>query len=248
MGFSIGDIFRGANALGGDPISSFLASGLLGDKATNWLADPMDLAGERAEQTQEEVSDILSGNTRAGITQQEQQMGLLDKLQGPFRDAALNSAMPNLQSLAFGGEIDYQPSKLFELQSKVGQRGIRRRLAAQGKLDSSQRFEEEGALLQGLAAEDLQRFEQGQLAQLQTGLDSTEALNAAGQTLGGNISNLRSNLGAGLSQASSDYGAQRQSSFQGAANTVGSLAAGSRATNTQTGERAAGSNQDYVTG
>ena len=201
-----------------DPAGVLSATGLAGGEfgsGGQFIADPLDLFGIRSEQTLEEVKKISLESTRAGIAQQEDQLAELERLQGPFRESALETALPNLEALAFGGDVDFQPSKLFQLQSDIGQRGIRRKLAAQGKFGSSQRFEEESGLLQGLAAEDLGRFEAGQLALLQSGIGATDALNVAGGTLSGNIAALQSNLGAAQAAAAQAAGAQQAASLQG---------------------------------
>lgn len=210
-----------------DPGSKLLHDIGFSDEAVlgiSTIADPLDIFGTRATFTRGTIEDLLTSSTQEGLAEQRRQLEQLEQLNAPFRDVALEQSLPSLTALATGqGETGFQPSRLFQLQAEQGTRGIKRRLAAQGKLGSSQRFEETADLISGLAGEDIARFEAGNLAQLQAGIGSTEALSRAGTTLGAAGSALLSNLGAQQNIAAQNFGAQRQSSFQGAANTLGGL-------------------------
>lgn len=212
-----------------DPGSKLLSDVGFSDEAVlgvSAIADPLDIFGTRAGFTSETIDELLTGSTKAGLNEQRRQLAKLEQLNAPFRDVALEQSLPSLTALATGqGETGFQPSKLFQLQSEQGTRAIKRKLAAQGKFGSTQRFEETADLTSGLAGEDISRFEAGNLAQLQAGIGSTEALNRAGTTLGAAGSALLSNLGVQQNINRQNLGAQRQSSFQGAANTLGGLSA-----------------------
>jgi hypothetical protein len=247
MGFSLSDAFRGGgifdpksaavggiDQLGGSELGLFDPAGVLtgtgaagGELGTSaqFLADPLDLFGIRANQTAEDIHNALVSSTRRGLDEQRRQLGEIERLNEPFRREALESALPSLRALATGeGETGFQPSRLFQLQKEQGQRDIRRQAAAAGKFGSTQRQEQEADLVSGLAREDLERFERGLLAQLQAGIGSTQALSAAGQTLGAAGAALHSNLGAQQNIAQQNLGAQRQASFQSAASGLGGLA------------------------
>jgi hypothetical protein len=232
MGFSFGSIRNPFTAevgkvgagLTGDPVLGFGASKIDPDVA-EFLTDPLDLSGKRAREAQEGVNQLLLSSTRAGLEEQRGQLSELERLSAPFREAATETALPTLRALATGqGEVGFTPSKLFQLQKEQGTRGIRRRLAAQGKFGSSQRFEEEADLISQLARADVERFERGNLAQLQAGIGTTEALGAAGQTLGAAGGALLSNLGQQQNIAQQNLGAQRRASFESAASGISGLA------------------------
>ena len=202
------------------PVNQLLAQ----SEGGQFILDPLDIFGTRAEETADTINTLLTGSVKAGITEKERQLSKIEQLQKPFRDVALETALPSLTALATGvGETGFTSSKLFQLQADQGTRAIKRRLAAQGKFSSSQRFEETGDLLSKLAAEDVGRFEAGNLAQLQVGIGSTAALNKAGLALGTSGKSLLSTLGESLSTTQTNLGAQRKSSFEGAANTISGL-------------------------
>jgi hypothetical protein len=224
MGFSLSGLSAPRNLL--SPVSpgqfSLVESG---NPALQRIGDPLDILGKQAKGTREEAARIAIESTQAGLAQQRRQLEQIEQLQAPFRDVAVETALPTLRTLATGeGEIDFQPSKLAQLKTELGTRGIKRRLAAQGKFGSSQRFEETADLLSQVSAEDLARFEAANLAQLQAGIGSTEALNRAGTTLGAAGGAALRNLGQQLNIGAQQFGAQRQSSFQGAASGLSGLA------------------------
>lgn len=202
------------------PVNQLLAQSETGQIAL----DPLDLTGGRAKKKAATISDLLIGSTKRGISEAERQLSRIEQLQAPFRGQALETALPSLTALATGvGETGFKSSKLFQLQAEQGTRAIKRRLAAQGKFSSSQRFEETADLISKLSAEDVGRFEAGNLAQLQVGIGSTAALNKAGLALGTAGKSLLSSLGESLSATQTNLGAQRKSSFEGAANTISGL-------------------------
>ena len=220
MGFGIGDIF-GALATGPQSLFGSKDAG----SPLNWFLDPMDISGTRAGATQDEISRILTSSNAQNIALQESQLAEIQKLFKPFTAAAKNTALPNLSSLAFGGSLDYQPSQLFGQQLEQGREGILGQQAAGGAgLKSSNTFSRLSDLVSGLAAEDMGRFEQGNLGLLQSGIGSEGALNQASNTLGNNISASNQNVGNQLNQSFQNYGNQRQQSFQGLGSGLGGLA------------------------
>jgi hypothetical protein len=160
--------------------------------------DIFDFDSSKAQASQGRVSDILTQSAQENIALQEAQLEEIERLTAPFREAATGQALPALSALAFGGEVDFQPSQLFQQQLERGREGILRQQAGRGGLKTSRTFERLADLVGGLAAEDVGRFEQRQLGLLQTGLGSEEALRQAGTSLTGNIGAIRSGLGQGL--------------------------------------------------
>lgn len=140
----------------------------------------------------------LSESARQNIALQEEQLAEIERLTAPFRAAATDVALPTLSAFARGGDVDFTPSALFGRQLETGRQGVLRQQAARGGVKSSGTFERLADLVSGLAAEDVGRFEQGQLALLQSGLGGEEALRQAGTTLTGNIGGILGSLGQGL--------------------------------------------------
>lgn len=144
----------------------------------------------------------LEGSAMANIDLQKAQLAKIEELTAPYRQAGINTALPNLSALAFGGNVDYQPSQLFKQQLDQGQQGVLRGQAAGGAgVKSSRTFERLVDLVSGLAGEDLGRFEQGNQSLLNQGITATNQLGQAGSQLTGNVSNIYSNLGQGVNLA-----------------------------------------------
>jgi hypothetical protein len=180
-----------------------------------FAADPFDLLGERAGQTQEDISGILEESAQAGIDAQEARREQIRQLYEPWYNAAVNEGLPQLQAMANGGDIDYTPSRLYEYQKDRGERNINRQSAAGGLSESSARQENLSDFRLGLAQEEMDRLYAGQLSRVQLGSGASNAISAASQTLGGNVAGLYSNLGSGLNTAQQQYGEARQSSYAG---------------------------------
>lgn len=135
------------------------------------------------------------GSAQENIALQEEQLARTEELTRPFREAGLGTALPSLVSLARGGEVDFQPSQLFRRQLERGREGILRSQAGAGGVKSSRTFERLSDLVAGLAAEDIGRYEQGQLSLLQTGLGAERQLSQASQAMTGNVGAIYGNLG-----------------------------------------------------
>jgi uncharacterized protein YnzC (UPF0291/DUF896 family) len=189
-----------------------------------FLADPMDLFGVRAGQTQEEISGILEESTRAGIEAQEEQRERIRQMYEPWYQSAISSALPQLQAMSEGGEIDYTPSKLYEYQKKTGERNIKRSMAGRGLSESSAAEEKMSDFRLGLAEEEMDRLYAGELSRVQLGSGAADAVGAASRSLGGNVAGLYSNLGGGLNIAQQQYGQARQSAYEGLASSLSGMA------------------------
>jgi hypothetical protein len=229
LGFSSGGN-EGGLFSGLDPAGLFSGSGVAGGDSIlgsfgQTLADPLDLFGIRAGQTQDEINRILTGSAQENIALQEGQLAQIAGQTAPFRAAATDVALPQLSALAFGGNVDFQPSKLFGRQLEQGRTGILRGQAAGGAgVKSSRTFERLGDLVSGLAGEDVGRFEQGQQSLLNQGITATNQLGQSGSQLTGNVANIFSNLGQGLNAARQGQGLDRQTSFQGLSSGLSGLA------------------------
>lgn len=189
-----------------------------------FIGDPLDLFGERAGAASESISNLLRQAAEQDIALQRGQLETIAGQTQPFRAAATETALPALTALALGGDIDLQESPLFQAQLETGRRGTLRGQAGGGAgVKSSRTFEKLSDLVSGLAAEDVGRFEQGNLSLLNQGLAATNQLGQAGSALTGNISQAFSGLGRGLSEAQQSLGQARNAAFQGAASGLSGL-------------------------
>jgi len=141
----------------------------------------------------------LEQSAMENIALQEAQLAEIERITAPFREAATDTALPTLSSLAFGGDVDFQPSQLFGQQLERGRENVFRSQAGVGGVKSSRTFERLADLVSGLASEDVGRFEQGNQFLLNQGVTATNQLGQAGTQLTGNIGSIFSNLGQGLS-------------------------------------------------
>lgn len=212
-----------------DPAGVFTGTGMAGGESAlgEWgqmIADPMDVFGHRATQTEQEVSRIMTESTQAGIAAQEAQRERIREMYEPFYQSAVSGALPQLQAMAEGGEIDYTPSRLYEYQKGRGERNIRRQMAARGLSESSAQAEKLSEFRLGLAQEEMDRLYAGQLSRVQLGSGAADAVGAASRSLGGNVVGLYTGLGGGLSQAQQQYGQARQSAYQGLSSSLMGLA------------------------
>lgn len=178
------------------------------------LSDPLDFSGSGAEQNAKQINAILKQSAEAGIALNESQLAEIERLTAPFRTAATGTALPNLSALAFGGDIDFNPSQLFNAQLEQGREGILQGQAAGPGIKSSSTFGKLSDLVSGLAAEDIGRFESGQASLLEAGRGAEAGLSSAGTRLSGNIGDILSNLGAGQSATAQGVAQQRRASGQ----------------------------------
>lgn len=166
--------------------------------------DALGLTTHGAEDAAEKVNSILKQSAEAGIALNESQIAEIERLTAPFRGAATGTALPSLSALAMGGDVDFQPSKLFGAQLEQGREGVLKGQAAGPGIKSSATFGKLSDLVSGLAAEDVGRFEQGQRALLEAGRTAEQGLTSAGSRLSGNIGDILSNLGASEAASASN--------------------------------------------
>lgn len=152
---------------------------------------------EGAEESAARVNAILKQSAEAGIALNEAQIAEIERLTAPFREAATGTALPQLSALAFGGDVDFQPSRLFQTQLEQGREGILKGQAAGPGIKSSATFGKLSDLVSGLAAEDVGRFERGLASVAEAGRGAEAGLTAAGSRLSGATGDILSGLGAG---------------------------------------------------
>lgn len=201
-----------------------LVESLTGSTVLQDIADPLDLFGGRAGRTADEINQLLQQSAAAGIALNEEQLARIEELTTPFREAGIGTALPTLSALALGGEVDFQPSQLFQTQLAQGREGILGGQAARGNIKSSNTFGRLSDLVSGLAAEDVGRFERGQTALLDLGRGAEQGFTQAGTQLTGNIGNLLTNLGAGQAATAQNLAQQQVASGQTAASGLAGLA------------------------
>jgi len=180
-----------------DVVNPLHPDNILGE-AGQTAADPLDLFGFRSSANAKRINQILEESAARGIALNEQQIAEIEQLTAPFRNAATGTALPALSNLAFGGDVDYQVSPLAREQLRTGRENIVGNRAAGGKLKSSQTFESLADLAAGIGAEDIGRFESGNVALLNAGRGAEANLSGAGTRLTGNITDLLTNLSSGV--------------------------------------------------
>lgn len=218
MGFSLKKLGTALiNPVAGAQLLAAEASGIT-DKL-----DVLDIQGKKAEETANEVNRILRESAEAGISLNQEQLAKIEELTAPFRAAATDTALPQLTALAFGGNIDYTPSKLYETQLQQGRENILQGQAAGSGIKSSATFGKLSDLVSGLASEDIGRFERGQASLLELGRGAQQGLTQAGSRITGNIADLLTNQQAGVGATAQSLAQQRLATGQTIASGVGGL-------------------------
>lgn len=170
------------------------------DEIEQFIKDPLG-AIEDAEKAAARIAELQKTSAGRAILQQEEQLERIEGITQPVRDVATETALPTLSSLALGGDVDYQPSELLTKQLETGREGVLRNRAAGSGVKSSTTFENLSDLAQGLVSDDIQRFEQGNINLLNTGLRAEDVVRQTGTSTAGNVSNIFGNLGSQLNQA-----------------------------------------------
>ncbi|MCP3924490.1 MAG: hypothetical protein GY714_18105 [Desulfobacterales bacterium] len=192
------------------------------DSVSSYLADPMDLFGKRADAALDEQQRVAEGSAAAGISSLEQQQKQIEELYAPYYDQAV-SALPQLQAMIMGGDVDYTPSKLYDYQKEIGERNIRRRQASKGQLGSTATKTKLASFYGDLAAEEAERAYGGYLSQVKMGTGAESAVSASGERTATNVGSLYGNLGQQQQAIYGNYGTARQSAYSGLANTLSGL-------------------------
>lgn len=167
------------------------------DEIEEFAKDPTG-AIKRAEEAAMRVAELQKTSAGRAILQQEQQLQNTTEQTQPFRDLATDTAIPQLSALALGGETGYQQSDILSRQLESDREGILKNRAAGPGIKSSGTFKNLADLASTLSAEDVGRFEQGNIDLLNTGLRGEEILRSAEDATTGAASNIYSGLGQNL--------------------------------------------------
>jgi len=185
--------------------------------------DIFDFDASKVEDATNEASSILRRSADQNIALQEEQQSKISDLTDPFRSAGRDVALPSLSALAFGGEVDFQPSKLFERQVEQGRDNIIQNRTG-GNLKSSRTFENLADLVTGAASQDIGRFEQGQNTLLNSGQRAENVLRGVETGTAQRIGSIFNNLGQGLNNQKQQLAQAQDAGAQSFSNTLGGLA------------------------
>jgi len=181
------------------------------------IADPMDLSGNRADRTQDSIIGSQQAAADASMKELQDSYDKIKELYKPLEDAG-REGLTQLNSQGF------TPSDTYKNSLAVGERDLGRKLRAMGRYNSTFGSRQMGEFYQKSAQEEADRQYAPTLSLIQTGSGAVNAITGAGTTFGGATDKTLANLGQGMFNAAQNYGAQRQSSMNNAANTLSSMA------------------------
>lgn len=181
------------------------------------IADPMDLFGNRAEQSQDKINEQLKASATASM---QELQDTYDKIKGLY--APLENA--GRQGLTQLNEKGFQPSATYQQNLATGERDLGRKLRAMGRYNSTYGSRQMGDFYTRSAQEEADRQYAPTLSLLQTGSGAVNAVTGAGTNFGAATDRTLANLGQGLFSSAQNYGQQRQNSMNNASNTLGSMA------------------------
>ena len=181
------------------------------------IADPMDLSGNRADRAQDSIMGSQQAAADASMKELQDSYDKIKELYKPLEDAG-REGLTQLNSQGF------TPSDTYKNSLAVGERDLGRKLRAMGRYNSTFGSRQMGEFYQKSAQEEADRQYAPTLSLVQTGSGAVNAITGAGTTFGGATDKTLANLGQGMFNAAQNYGAQRQSSMNNAANTLSSMA------------------------
>ena len=181
------------------------------------IADPMDLSGNRADRAQDSIMGSQQAAADASMKELQDSYDKIKELSKPLEDAG-REGLAQLNSQGF------TPSDTYKNSLAVGERDLGRKLRAMGRYNSTFGSRQMGEFYQKSAQEEADRQYAPTLSLIQTGSGAVNAITGAGTTFGGATDKTLANLGQGMFNAAQNYGAQRQSSMNNAANTLSSMA------------------------
>jgi len=181
------------------------------------IADPMDLSGNRADRAQDSIMGSQQAAADASMKELQDSYDKIKELYKPLEDAG-REGLAQLNSQGF------TPSDTYKNSLAVGERDLGRKLRAMGRYNSTFGSRQMGEFYQKSAQEEADRQYAPTLSLIQTGSGAVNAITGAGTTFGGATDKTLANLGQGMFNAAQNYGAQRQSSMNNAANTLSSMA------------------------
>jgi len=173
------------------------------------IADPLDIFGERAEDTKEEVSDIINRAAQEAFESAEERYGQIKKLQKPFVEYGKQAT-----------EKDVTKPYSQQYQETLEEQGgaLNRSLAARGLYDSSYAGEQLSNLALGAAQEEIARQHEDRLNKLKIGQMAAGTAGRGGAQFAGSAGKIGSQKGQGIQNAFQGFGAQRKASLASTGN------------------------------
>ena len=191
-------------------------------KTYNVAADPLDLWGSRAAQTQEEMSTIAGKSAAQTVASQEEMRQIIEEMMAPYRQQG-EAALGDFTAMSTTGQALTPMSPEYELQRQQGLQNINRGMGAQGRRLSTARDRQAGSFLNALGQEEASRIYGRTLDPIKMGAGATGAVGAAGAAAGQNIGGMYGNIGNAMNTSMQQYGQQRQQSMQQAGNALSGL-------------------------
>lgn len=214
MGLSIGNLF-GVYTGGNSGISQF--------------ADPMDIFGNRAGMTADEIADQQQAASNASMSELQSTYDRIQQLYQPMEDAGA-------QGLAQLNSQKFTPSATYAASLAAGERDLGRKLRAMGRFKSTYGSRQMGDFYTRAAQEEADRQYAPALDLVQLGSGAVNAISGAGNNFGTASGSVLGNLATGAVDNAQQYGQARQASmnslsslFSGAAQYANSMPQGSQA-------------------
>lgn len=181
------------------------------------LGDPMDLFGNRAKYSAEQVRKTQE--EAFNLQQQAQRDAYLKSVQQqqPYYDAGVNA----LSQLSTPGEIPL--SAQYGRDMEQGSRALNRSLAASGQFRSSNAYDKFGQFYNQLSGQEAGRQYNNALAPIKIAQDAMGAQQGAADTYGAGMSSAYNNRGNQLAQNALNYGQQRADAYGTAGNAFNSM-------------------------
>ena len=205
--------------LGDDIYDTITTSGFdLIDDAEESIKGMLD-APEDAANKATQMAELAAQQGIDTLTGQQKQ---IENLYSSYYHSG-KEGISGLENMMFGDGSDYKPSKLFEYQSELGERGIRRRMAAKGKLSSSGSEMAVAGQKTGLREADIERHYQKRLGQIQVGQGAADRITAGSMATAGGVGSLYQSLGSRQQQIMQGFGETRSALYQTGGNMLQNL-------------------------
>jgi hypothetical protein len=186
------------------------------------ILDPMDIYGERAENTSDTISRLAVEGAQSSIDSQEEMRQTIEGLMAPYRQRGTN-ALADFTAQATGGQTQTQLSPEYMMQRTEGIQNINRGMGALGRRLSTSRDKKMGNFLGKLGQEESSRQYGRNLDAIKAGMGAVSTMGAAGQNASQNVGSMYGNLGNAMNANAQNYGAARNQSMQQAGNAMSGL-------------------------
>jgi len=174
--------------------------------------DPMDLFGNRARYTANQVSDIERNSAANAIAAQNANIDRTKGLYQPFVDAG-SQPLADLVGAFTGGEFNFTPSQAYNTGMEEQSRALRRSAAARGVLDTSGTQARLADLVNALSGQEVQNQIDMRLQPIRTAQDASRLIGSAETAAGGAGSSIYSNLSNQNLQNAANLGQAQQSAY-----------------------------------